>query len=105
MLYTRVQTLLQRRRKQQRQQDQQQDQLLEISAPYDFKLQPVSLPGISQDELSMLRDKAAASRIGVYEVFEPPVYWETATHYLALPSRAGVVSPLAPVHVEGRPAW
>lgn len=65
MLYSRVQTMLQRRRKQKR--------ALEISAPFDLKCEPVSLPGISQDELAMLRKKAAASRIGVFKAM-PPSY-------------------------------
>ncbi|KYK59324.1 hypothetical protein DCS_00454 [Drechmeria coniospora] len=63
MLYSRVQTLLQRRRKQKR--------ALQISAPFDLKLEPVSLPGVSEDEISMLREKAVASRLGVYETMSP----------------------------------
>ncbi|KAM4056884.1 hypothetical protein HRG_003747 [Hirsutella rhossiliensis] len=42
MLCSRVQTLLQRRRK--------QKTAMEISAPFDLKQEPVSLPGVSEDE-------------------------------------------------------
>ncbi|KAK3175504.1 hypothetical protein K4F52_010220 [Lecanicillium sp. MT-2017a] len=59
MICSRVQTLLRQRRKQKRG--------VEISAPFDFKLEPVSLPGVSQDELMILREKAAASCISVQE--------------------------------------
>ncbi|KJZ79863.1 hypothetical protein HIM_00577 [Hirsutella minnesotensis 3608] len=59
MICDRVQTLLSRRRKQKR--------TMEISAPFDLKTEPVCLPGVSEDELTILREKAAASRIGVYE--------------------------------------
>ncbi|KAM0261680.1 hypothetical protein ACHAQJ_002132 [Trichoderma viride] len=40
---------------------------LEISGPFGLKKEPVFLPGISQEELCILREKAAASRIGVAE--------------------------------------
>ncbi|KAL7796621.1 hypothetical protein V8C37DRAFT_372402 [Trichoderma ceciliae] len=40
---------------------------LEISGPFGLKKEPVLLPGISQEELCILREKAAASRIGVAE--------------------------------------
>ncbi|KAM3514073.1 hypothetical protein MY11210_002285 [Beauveria gryllotalpidicola] len=59
MICSRMQTLLNRRSKQKRP--------LEISAPFDLKLEPVSLPGVSQDELAILREKATASRVGITE--------------------------------------
>ncbi|KAJ4164497.1 hypothetical protein LMH87_006169 [Akanthomyces muscarius] len=59
MIYSRMQTLLNRRSKQKR--------AIEISAPFDLKLEPVSLPGVSQDELTILREKATASRVGITE--------------------------------------
>ncbi|KAJ3494298.1 hypothetical protein NLG97_g4165 [Lecanicillium saksenae] len=65
MLYSRMQTLLNRRSKQKR--------TVEISAPFDLKLEPVSLPGVSQDELAILREKATASRVGHHRVHPPLV--------------------------------
>ncbi|KAL7916056.1 hypothetical protein GGI35DRAFT_473369 [Trichoderma velutinum] len=59
-LYERMQAALRHgRRKQKRG--------LEISGPFGLKKEPVLLPGISQEELCILREKAAASRIGVAE--------------------------------------
>jgi hypothetical protein len=67
MLCSRVQTILRRRQRKQ----QQRKPTLEISAPFDFKREAVCLPGISEDEISILREKAAASRIGVAEAMPP----------------------------------
>ncbi|KAL6862660.1 hypothetical protein ACO1O0_002897 [Amphichorda felina] len=61
MLYSRVQTIIRQRRR------KQLKPALEISAPFDMKREPVSLPGITEDEISLLREKAAASRIGIAE--------------------------------------
>ncbi|QUC20199.1 uncharacterized protein UV8b_04440 [Ustilaginoidea virens] len=61
MLYTRLQTMLRDRIRKPRRH-------VEISAPYDVKHKPVNLPGVSQEELSILREKAVASRIGVLEL-------------------------------------
>ncbi|ORY59734.1 uncharacterized protein BCR38DRAFT_412728 [Pseudomassariella vexata] len=36
-----------------------------ISAPYNFKHESANLPGISEDEITILKEKAAASRLGV----------------------------------------
>ncbi|CEJ84746.1 hypothetical protein VHEMI03566 [[Torrubiella] hemipterigena] len=58
---TRVQNMFQRYR------TTKPKRTLEISAPFDLKLEPVSLPGVSQDELAILRDHAAASRVGTIE--------------------------------------
>ncbi|CAJ2512230.1 Uu.00g052450.m01.CDS01 [Anthostomella pinea] len=38
---------------------------LQISAPFNFKHETVCLPGISEDEIAILKEKAAASRLGV----------------------------------------
>lgn len=43
----------------------------QISSPFDFRHESSSLPGISDDEISMLRDKAAASRIGIADPVVP----------------------------------
>jgi len=59
MLCSRVQTVLRRRK--------QAKATPEISAPFNFKYEPVCLPGVSEDELILLREKAAASRICVAE--------------------------------------
>jgi len=39
--------------------------VLQISAPFDFRKEETMLPGLSEDEISVLREKAAASRLGV----------------------------------------
>ncbi|KAF4126707.1 hypothetical protein GMORB2_0444 [Geosmithia morbida] len=41
------------------------------SAPFNLTREPVILPGISEDELCILREKAAASCIGVVETMVP----------------------------------
>ncbi|KAI1078199.1 hypothetical protein F5B20DRAFT_232274 [Whalleya microplaca] len=38
---------------------------LQISPPFNFKHETVSLPGVSEDEISILKEQAAASRLGV----------------------------------------
>ncbi|KAI0006785.1 hypothetical protein F4779DRAFT_548042 [Xylariaceae sp. FL0662B] len=38
---------------------------LQISAPFNFKHETVSLPGVSEDEIAILKEQAAASRLGV----------------------------------------
>ncbi|KAK7751374.1 hypothetical protein SLS62_006630 [Diatrype stigma] len=38
---------------------------LQISAPFNFKHESVILPGVSEDEIAILKEKAAASRLGV----------------------------------------
>ncbi|KOS18245.1 hypothetical protein ESCO_002979 [Escovopsis weberi] len=59
-LYERVQSVLRAgRRKEKRG--------LEISAPFDSKLVPVSIPGVTEEEIEILREQAAASRIGIAE--------------------------------------
>ncbi|KAI1383664.1 uncharacterized protein F4822DRAFT_434780 [Hypoxylon trugodes] len=36
---------------------------LQISAPFDFKHETLSLPGVSEDEIAILKEQAAASRM------------------------------------------
>ncbi|KAH9883804.1 hypothetical protein F4778DRAFT_617715 [Xylariomycetidae sp. FL2044] len=38
---------------------------LQISAPFNFKHENATLPGVSEDEIAILKEKAAASRVGV----------------------------------------
>ncbi|KAI5463455.1 hypothetical protein BGZ63DRAFT_422808 [Mariannaea sp. PMI_226] len=67
-LCSRVQTFIRpRRRKDKRRAS------VHISAPFNLKREPVLLPGISEDEIAMLRDKAAASRIGIADPSTPPL--------------------------------
>ncbi|KAK3324358.1 hypothetical protein B0T19DRAFT_443772 [Cercophora scortea] len=37
----------------------------EMSEPFNFRKEAVMLPGLSEDEISVLREKAAASQLGV----------------------------------------
>ncbi|OAQ69114.1 hypothetical protein VFPPC_13791 [Pochonia chlamydosporia 170] len=94
MLYTRLQSMLRDRRRTRRD--------IEISAPFDLKLEPVNLPGVSQEEIAILREKAAASRIGVLELRpESPSEY----HKMSRPSpRLRPVQP-AVTEVETRPLW
>ncbi|KAF5022258.1 hypothetical protein F66182_5697 [Fusarium sp. NRRL 66182] len=57
-LCSRVQTLV-------RQRCRKEKRSVEISAPFNFEKNPVTLPGVSEEQLAMLRDQAAASRIGI----------------------------------------
>ncbi|RKU40966.1 hypothetical protein DL546_003376 [Coniochaeta pulveracea] len=59
---TRVQTVFRRREKK---------RIYEISAPFNFKKECTVLPGITQDEISVLREKAAASCLGIRYDHEP----------------------------------
>ncbi|KAI0432060.1 hypothetical protein F5Y09DRAFT_340010 [Xylaria sp. FL1042] len=38
---------------------------LQISAPFNFKHETISLPGLSEDDIAILKEKAAASRLGI----------------------------------------
>ncbi|KAL6923686.1 hypothetical protein ACHAPO_007920 [Fusarium lateritium] len=58
MLRERVQTII-------RQRSRKEKRSLDISAPFNFEKNPVNLPGVSEEQLSMLREQAAASRIGI----------------------------------------
>lgn len=44
---------------------QPQRRSLQISKPFDFKHNNVALPGVSEDEIAILKEKAAASRVGI----------------------------------------
>ncbi|OTB01107.1 hypothetical protein M426DRAFT_14824 [Hypoxylon sp. CI-4A] len=37
---------------------------LQISAPFNFKHETFSLPGVSEDEIAILKEQAASSRFG-----------------------------------------
>ncbi|KAH6996185.1 hypothetical protein BKA56DRAFT_666433 [Ilyonectria sp. MPI-CAGE-AT-0026] len=63
-LCSRVHTLIRQRR-------HKEKRSMQISAPFNLKREPVLLPGISEDEIAMLRDKAAASRIGIADPASP----------------------------------
>lgn len=74
------------------------------SAPFDLKLEPVSLPGVSQDELAILREKATASRVGVTEYIprssSSMTSWETQSHTFVY-NRANT----PPHAIARRPVW
>ncbi|KAI1740094.1 hypothetical protein F4680DRAFT_448288 [Xylaria scruposa] len=40
---------------------------LEISAPFGFKRETINLPGLSEDEIASLKEKVAASHLGVHD--------------------------------------
>ncbi|OBS19316.1 hypothetical protein FPOA_11040 [Fusarium poae] len=64
MLRERVQTII-------RQRSRKEKRGLDISAPFNFEKNPVNLPGVSEEQLSMLREQAAASRIGIADHHSP----------------------------------
>ncbi|GAB1318638.1 hypothetical protein MFIFM68171_08848 [Madurella fahalii] len=41
---------------------------LQISEPFNFKKETTTLPGFTEDEIAVLREKAAASRLGIADV-------------------------------------
>ncbi|KAI0456499.1 hypothetical protein F5B21DRAFT_154159 [Xylaria acuta] len=45
--------------------EKRNSQSLQISAPFNFKHESISLPGLSEDDIATLKKKAAASRLGV----------------------------------------
>ncbi|KAI8686944.1 hypothetical protein NCS56_00266500 [Fusarium sp. Ph1] len=45
---------------------------MQISEPFNFEKNPVHLPGLSEEQLVMLREKEAASRIGIADPCTPP---------------------------------
>ncbi|KAK2591982.1 hypothetical protein QQS21_010318 [Conoideocrella luteorostrata] len=107
MLYTRLQSIIRDRARK-----QQQRREVEISAPYDLKLEPVNLPGVSQEEIAILREKAAASRIGVLEL-RPESPSEKEYHKISRPSprlRPALASSnntdeTRSTETEARPLW
>ncbi|KAL6896429.1 hypothetical protein GGI43DRAFT_117686 [Trichoderma evansii] len=66
-LKSNVRTLYERMQAALRHGKRKQKRGLEISGPFGLKKEPVLLPGISQEELCILREKATASQIGVAE--------------------------------------
>ncbi|KAI5861594.1 hypothetical protein GGS23DRAFT_140899 [Durotheca rogersii] len=40
---------------------------LQISAPFNFKHETLSLPGVSEDEIAILKEQAAAARVNYVE--------------------------------------
>ncbi|KAK1252748.1 hypothetical protein MKX08_003935 [Trichoderma sp. CBMAI-0020] len=66
-LKTNVRTLYERMQAALRHGRRKQKRGLEISKPFGFKKESVLLPGISQEELCLFREKAAASQIGIAE--------------------------------------
>ncbi|KAH7035515.1 uncharacterized protein B0I36DRAFT_318518 [Microdochium trichocladiopsis] len=74
---------------------------LRISAPFNFVHESSALPGISEDEISILKEKAAASRIGV-----APGSPEPTAKLRRAPAPPSSSSPLrshAPMVMVGRP--
>ncbi|KAI0445756.1 hypothetical protein F4803DRAFT_106937 [Xylaria telfairii] len=45
--------------------EKRNSQILQISAPFNFKHESISLPGLSEDDIATLKEKAAAARLGV----------------------------------------
>ncbi|KAK0658104.1 hypothetical protein QBC41DRAFT_308267 [Cercophora samala] len=46
---------------------------LVISAPFDFEHRPVTLPGLTSEEILVLREKAAATRLGIHTDTPPSI--------------------------------
>ncbi|KAK4146589.1 uncharacterized protein C8A04DRAFT_25505 [Dichotomopilus funicola] len=67
-LYTSLQEIMGRRRKRQ----------LQISDPFDFKKEVTIIPGLTEDEITVLREKAAASRLGIAHAHSNPQF---STHH------------------------
>ncbi|KAM5367451.1 hypothetical protein ACJZ2D_010014 [Fusarium nematophilum] len=63
-LCSRIQTMVRQRRRKGK-------PTIQISAPFNFKHEPVTLPGVSDEQIAMLREKAAASRIGIADPATP----------------------------------
>ncbi|KAI1815367.1 hypothetical protein GGS20DRAFT_342146 [Poronia punctata] len=61
----RLQRLLGLKTKRSTREKRSSSQIMKISAPFNFKHETVSLPGLSEDEITILKEKAAASRLGV----------------------------------------
>ncbi|KAG6026410.1 hypothetical protein E4U41_001274 [Claviceps citrina] len=78
MLYTRIQGIIRHRARRHRRE-------VEISAPFGLRRETVNLPGLSQEEISILREKAAASQIGVLEL-RPESPSEYTFHKMSRPS-------------------
>ncbi|KAL1839924.1 hypothetical protein VTJ49DRAFT_1012 [Mycothermus thermophilus] len=87
-LYTSLQDLVGLRRKK---------RSVVISEPFNFRREPTVLPGLTEDELvvlSILREKAAASRLGIAHAIDPsraatPTLFPTAPHRRLAKRRSG----------------
>ncbi|KAG5950669.1 hypothetical protein E4U53_004614 [Claviceps sorghi] len=80
MLYTRIQSIIRNCARRQR-----RDVEVEISAPFGLKRESVNLPGVSQEEIFILREKAAASQIRILEL-RPESPSECEFHKISRPS-------------------
>ncbi|KAI1198755.1 hypothetical protein F5X97DRAFT_144365 [Nemania serpens] len=70
---------------------------LQISAPFNFKHETISLPGLSEDDIALLREKAAASRFGVTGIYNdgtPSAFGSPRKAPRAPPSPARPIAPL-----------
>ncbi|KAH8895639.1 hypothetical protein GQ53DRAFT_838611 [Thozetella sp. PMI_491] len=72
---------------------------LEISAPFNFQKNETMLPGLSEDEVAMLREKAAASRLGIadHRDMNNPFVTANSSRASSKGSRSPPVSPVSPV--------
>ncbi|KAI1170832.1 hypothetical protein F4777DRAFT_91530 [Nemania sp. FL0916] len=68
---------------------------LQISAPFNFKHETVSLPGLSEDDIALLKEKVAASRFGVTDVHDggPSAFGSPRKAPRAPPSPVRIVAP------------
>ncbi|KAG5971986.1 hypothetical protein E4U55_000974 [Claviceps digitariae] len=104
MLYTRIQSIIRNRARRQRREAEAE---VEISAPFGMKREPINLPGISQEEIFILREKAAASQIRILEL-RPESPSEYEFHKISRPSprlRPATADETRSKELEGRPLW
>ncbi|KAI9171141.1 hypothetical protein HJFPF1_00621 [Paramyrothecium foliicola] len=57
---------------------------IEISAPFNFRHEAVSFPGISEQEIAILREQAAASCIGIIDSVPRSPSLSSQPEFLAL---------------------
>ncbi|KAI0876014.1 hypothetical protein GGS24DRAFT_261849 [Hypoxylon argillaceum] len=80
--------------------------ILHISAPFNFKHESISLPGLSEDDIAILREKAAASRLGIHHSNDgshsPSAFGSPRKAPRAPPSPARTVTPAVLV-IPGTP--
>ncbi|KAI1182795.1 hypothetical protein F5B17DRAFT_435274 [Nemania serpens] len=69
---------------------------LQISAPFNFKHESISLPGLSEDDIALLREKAAASRFGATGAYNdgPSAFGSPRKAPRAPPSPARPIAPM-----------
>ncbi|KAG6008340.1 hypothetical protein E4U21_004544 [Claviceps maximensis] len=127
MLYSRIQSIIRNRARRQRQEAEVEivslahpDTIfsrplktilindMTQSAPFGLKRESIHLPGISQEELFILREKAAASQIRILEL-RPETPSEYEFHKISRPSPRLRPSTSADgtrtKDLEGRPLW